>query len=79
MARFYYYVVSSGQQWEVTFQGQTEKYFYRTQADAIEAAAGAARKMHADGNGNSGVRIQNAQGQWRDERTYGEDPYPPRG
>lgn len=80
MARFYYYVVQSGLQWEIKFDGQPigTRYLYDTQAAAIEAAAGAAHAEHKKGN-LSGVRIQDHNGQWRDERTYGNDPYPPRG
>jgi len=79
MARFYYYVVVSGQRWEVKFDGQRELFLYDTQAAAIEAAAGAARTTNQNAGTPTGVRIQGANGQWRDERSYGDDPFPPRG
>ena len=81
MARFYYYVVTSGTEWEVKFDGQGARTFkYPTQAAAVNAAATAARTTHDNQNGRlTGVRIQGANSQWRDERTYGLDPHPPRG
>lgn len=79
MARFYYYVVSSGDGWEVKFQGQMQRFLYRTQKDALEAARSAARKYHEDSGKPTGVRLQSDGGRWRDEMTYGNDPFPPRG
>ena len=81
MARLYYYVVTSGNEWEVKFDGQgNATYRYRTQADAVNAAAAAAHATHNQaGRPLTGVRIQGANSQWRDERTYGDDPHPPRG
>jgi hypothetical protein len=80
MARFYYYVVNSGTRWEVTFDGQggDRQYIYQTQQDAISAAVNAAHAYHERGE-LTGVRVQGANGQWRDERTYGNDPSSPRG
>ncbi len=81
MARTYYYVVNSGNQWEIKFDGQENgtRYVYATQADAINAAAAAANTNFTQNGRPSGVRIQGQNGQWRDERTYGNDPHPPRG
>jgi hypothetical protein len=78
MSRFYYYVVQSGHAWEIKFEGQTQPYSYATQAEAISAATEAAKAMWQRGN-RSGIRVQGANNQWRDERTYGEDPFPPPG
>jgi hypothetical protein len=79
MARFYFYVVVSGQQWAVKQEGQSQGLLYGTQSAAIEAAASAARTMNQNTGRATGVRIQGSNGQWRDERSYGDDPFPPRG
>lgn len=81
MARTYYYVVSSGSEWEVKFDGQkpNTRYPYATQDQAIQAARLTATKNWEEHGQLSGVRIQRVGGQWRDEWTYGEDPHPPRG
>ncbi|HEY5781412.1 MAG TPA: hypothetical protein VIT66_06040 [Lysobacter sp.] len=81
MARLYYYVVTAGNRWEIKFERQPtgERYLYDTQAEAIDAAAWAAETEHQKAGRLTGVRIQALGSQWRDERTYGADPYPPRG
>lgn len=78
MARFYYSVVTSGPNWEVKFEGQTDRFVYATQQAAIDVATDTARRNWEAGI-PSGVRIQGADARWRDERTYGNDPFPPRG
>jgi uncharacterized protein DUF2188 len=44
------------------------------QGDAVEAAV---RAAHA--NEPSQVKVQKHDGTWTEERTYGDDPYPPKG
>ena len=79
MARRYYYVTQSAPGWVVKTAGDERGVQFRTQADAITAAAQAARNDWEHGGTPSGVRIHDREGKWRDERTYGEDPFPPRG
>ncbi len=81
MPRLYYYVVTSGQQWEVKYDGQPAgtRYLYNTQDEALQVARTTARKHHTDNGVPSGVKLQGANSLWRDEATYGDDPFPPRG
>lgn len=79
MDRCYYFVVKAPTGWEVKYNGQTKAFLYQTQAEAINGAAIAARQFWEKTGQKSGVRIQDANGLWRDERTYGNDPFPPRG
>ena len=79
-ARTYYYVVVAGQSWAVKYDTQPAgtSYVYMTQQAAIDAATTAA-KAFAELGYPSGVKIQGADGKFRDERTYLFDPNPPRG
>jgi Uncharacterized protein conserved in bacteria (DUF2188) len=80
MARTYYYVVKNGLNWDVKTEGRQEPHqTFRTQADAIEFARGEAQFLWNQYRRPSGVRIQGRDNLWQDERTYGEDPFPPHG
>ena len=71
MPRVTYYVLSNGGAWKVRLNGNDTHF--RTQADAIAAARDAAKRTYANGQ-NSQVLIQGANGQWRTEWSYGDDP-----
>lgn len=78
MARRYWYVVVSGTGWAVKEEGKAAGQQFATQAVALQRARELAHAAHQAGQ-QTGVRLQNAQGQFRDEMTYGNDPNPPRG
>lgn len=78
MARKYWYVVTNQGRWTVREEGMAINTF-PTQQQAITFATGTARGYHDRTGRPSGVRIQGAGGLWRDERSYGDDPFPPRG
>lgn len=70
------YVVSAGSQWQVKCDHCSSQNF-ATQGEAIRVA-----KSHVaglPGGTLSQILIQNDQGQFRAEWTYGKDPFPPRG
>jgi hypothetical protein len=71
MARVTYYVLSDGGTWKVRVHGLDVPF--RTQAEAIAYARQRAKQTYAGGQ-NSQVLIQAANGQWRTEWTYGQDP-----
>ncbi|WP_311274418.1 DUF2188 domain-containing protein [Methylobacterium sp. WCS2018Hpa-22] len=50
----------------------------KTQQAGIDKAVREAKKIEKDG-GKAQVLIKNREGQVRDERTYGDDPNPPKG
>lgn len=77
MPRLQYFVVFSGGQWWITFQGKHHGP-YRTQEEAKAAAREAARKS-ADQGQPSQVLVQGRDNQFQVEWTYGNDPFPPRG
>lgn len=80
MARTYYYVSPATGGWKITVDGLPgQQWDYATKDAAVNAAATAAKKNWETKKRQSGVRIQLANGQWQDERTYGNDPFPPRG
>lgn len=79
MARFRYFVVKEGTNWEIRFEGQKEKYVYRTQADAMTTARVTAKANWEKNGIPSEVTIQGDDGKWRASDTYGNDPNPPRG
>jgi hypothetical protein len=78
MPRFYYYVVLSGGLWVLRAGDQVVANF-STQAEAVAEGARRARALWEQQSRPSGLRIQGRDGLWQDERTYGNDPYPPRG
>lgn len=77
MARLEYYVVVSGNQWKVKHNDR-DYGPYPTQAQAVKAAVDAAHGAGQNGH-NAQVVVQGADGKWRTEWTYGDDPYPPKG
>lgn len=73
-----YYVTMSGNQWNIIVNGV--RYGpYATQAGAINAAREAAKRVAVSSPAGAQVLVQSEMGQWRDESTYGYDPFPPRG
>lgn len=79
MARIYWYVVVDGANWAVKREGGPNLRSFNLQSAAIDHAAGLAKTHNSLSGEPSGVRIQGQGGQFRDERTYGNDPFPPRG
>ena len=78
--RFYYYVLTHARGWEVRMEGHPEGSFvYDTKERAVAAAAEAGNINWTQNKRPSGVRVQLQSGQWQEERTYGNDPFPPRG
>jgi hypothetical protein len=73
MARKRYDVVPSGSRWAVTTGGGTLST-HVTKVEAITAGVTVARA-----NQPSQLLIHRADGTIEDERTYENDPYPPRG
>lgn len=73
MSRIQYVIVLYQGRWHITLNG-TRYGPYATQAQAIEAARAAAKKVR-----NSQVLVQGADNLFRTEWTYGNDPYPPAG
>lgn len=74
MSRAQYYVVRHDGQWKIKFNGQHYGP-YGTQKAAIRSAVDAAHNA----KGNAQVLLQGADGLFRAEWTYGNDPYPPPG
>ena len=69
-----YDIVPKGDDWALTSGGKTvEKH--DTKDAAVKAGANRAKKEP----GNSQLIIHRKDGTIQDERTYGADPYPPRG
>lgn len=79
MARIYWYVVVDGANWAVKREGGPNLRSFARQSDAIEHATSLARSHYGATGQFTGVRIQGQGGQFRDERTFGGDPFPPRG
>ena len=73
MARKRYDVVPNGSAWRVTHQRMTLSNHAR-KPDAIDAGVRVARA-----NMPSQLVIHRADGTIEDERTYGDDPFPPPG
>lgn len=73
MARKRWDVVPNGPQWRLTHLGATVSNHLTKQA-AIDAGVAAARA-----NQPSQLLIHRQDGTIEDERTYGDDPFPPRG
>jgi hypothetical protein len=79
MPRTYWFVVRSGDEWQVKLQDRDSPVStHGTQAEAIDAAVEAAKDAYSGGT-LSGVRVQGEDNAWREERTYGSDPNPPPG
>ena len=77
MARDQYFVVLHEGQWKIKHNGQHSRP-YATQAEAIKSAIDEAHSVHKEG-GLSQVLVQGEDLQFREEWTYGKDPYPPPG
>jgi len=73
MAHKRYNVVPSGSQWQVTHAGSALST-HATKDPAVNAGV-----VVAYANQPSQLVIYRANGTIEDERTYGNDPYPPRG
>lgn len=73
MARARYDVVYKTSTWQVTHRGGTLSHHFTKDA-AIDAGAQVAKS-----NRPSQLIIHRMDGTIEDERTYGDDPYPPRG
>jgi len=79
MSRVYYYLSPNGSKWKVTADGHPGKQWdYETKQAALNATVAAANATWSKGV-KCGIRVQLANGQWQEERTYGDDPFPPRG
>ena len=72
MARKQYHVSPSGDNWKLTLAGVTLST-HSTKLPAIDAGVTVARA-----NQPSPLLIYRADGTIEDERTYGNDPFPPR-
>ncbi len=70
------YIVSTHPEgWQGKAQGgQRASVVAPTKAEAIRETTEIAKN-----HGNSQVLIKNSQGKFQEERTYGKDPYPPKG
>lgn len=83
MARKYWNVVTSGNTWAVKKEGATILgelgTTHATQSEAIEVARRLAHEHHNRTGEPTGVRVQGADSRWREEWSYGNDPFPPRG
>jgi hypothetical protein len=79
MARTYWNVVKAAGRWEVRKQGEAAGERFGAQQVAIEHARFLATSEFIESGAPTGIRIQGSDGHWRDERTYGEEPFPPRG
>lgn len=73
MSRKQYHVSPSGSNWKLTLAGVTLST-HITKPPAIDAGVAVARA-----NQPSQLLIHRADGTIEDERTYGDDPFPPRG
>jgi hypothetical protein len=80
MSRIYYYVVSHPTAgWQLSLEGGKEATFYKTKEEAVQAGRRIARSRGERNRENTGLRIGLANGQWQEERSYGDDPFPPKG
>lgn len=74
MPRTVYYVLTENGDWKVTREGGTVLSTHANKDDAIKAAVTLAKA-----NEPSQVKVQKQDGTWDEERTYGQDPFPPPG
>jgi hypothetical protein len=75
--RIVFRVLPDRGRWKVTRNSEFDASF-DTKEPAVDYATERARTAYAEGS-PSQVIIARADGTIEDERTYGEDPYPPRG
>lgn len=71
------YVLSHGSQWKVQCRHCAQSKITNTQSEAIKIAKQHVTSLPA--GTLSQIRVQNDNGQFRTEWTYGEDPFPPSG
>jgi len=70
-----YHVVHDQKGWKVERENSSRASSrHETQSDAIDAA-----RAIAQNNQESQVIIHRKDGKFREERTFGNDPYPPKG
>jgi hypothetical protein len=75
MARTVYHVTHKDGQWHVLLEGtSTPISSYDTKDKAFAAA-----HQRAESNKPSQIKIHKMDGTFEEERTYGDDPFPPRG
>lgn len=79
MARIYWFVVVANGNWAVKREAGPALQTFQLQSAAIDYAATQARTYHQTSGQPTGIRVQGEDGKWRDERTYGDDPFPPAG
>lgn len=73
MERRYYHVVQEGERWQVRIKTSDEPlYEADTDSAAMDYAIQAARLVWEDFGLPSGVCVRGIDGQWVEERTYGE-------
>lgn|GEM_PF-1550374 len=73
MERRYYHVVQEGERWQVRIRTTDEAIFDAdTDGAAMDYAIQAARIVWEDHGQPSGVCVRGIDGQWVEERTYGE-------
>lgn len=73
MARKQFHVVPNGSLWKVSHAGRVLSN-HLSKSAAVDAGVAVAKQ-----NQPSQLIIHRANGTIEDERTYGQDPYPPRG
>jgi hypothetical protein len=77
MALEQFFVVLREGEWKIQHNGQHSRP-YRGKASAVKDAIDKAQAVRRKG-GLSQVLVQGEDMTFREERTYGEDPYPPAG
>jgi len=77
MARDQFFVVLHEGRWKIKHNGQHSKP-YHSQTAALKDAIDQAHEVHKKG-GLFQVLVQREDLQFREERTFGKDPYPPAG
>jgi hypothetical protein len=74
MSKKNYHVVPRGDGWAVQGAGnQRATHLVSTQAEAIQVARDYSRSQGSE------LFIHRTNGQFRERRSYGNDPYPPKG
>jgi hypothetical protein len=73
MRRTYVYVVLSGDRWVVKREGRNVVQVFDRKLPAVRAAMQSAQEMHREDGQPTGVRVQLSNGQWEDERTFGNE------
>lgn len=79
MSRMYFYVLSNGGSWQLSRERGEDATFHLTKEAAVQAGRSLAKTYGATNAVNTGLRIQRADGTWEEERSYGDDPFPPPG